>query len=68
MGWLTKGLGSGFRKLILQYTSEVDEINNDTVDGRNPATVEVGSLSPLISSFFLTSQVVIAGFRNHQQY
>ena len=32
-----------------------------TVDGRNPAPVEVGSLSYYLQGFY-TSQVVIAGF------
>ena len=37
----------------------------DTVDGRNPAPVEVGSLSPIIYDGFFTSQVVQDFF--HQQ-
>ena len=37
-----------------------------TVDGRNPAPVEVGSLSQYLQGFD-TSLVVIGGFLNHQQ-
>ena len=37
-----------------------------TVDGRNPAPVDVANI-PLFEGFY-TSQVVIAGFLNHQQY
>ena len=43
----------------------------NTVDGRSPAPVGVGSISQPSPVYFLgfwTSQVVIAGFLNHQQY
>ena len=39
---------------------------SDTVDGRNPAPFEVGSLSHYLQGFF-TSQVVVCDFF-HQQY
>ena len=37
-----------------------------TADGRNPVTVEAGSLSHFCAGIY-TSQVVIAGFLNHRQ-
>ena len=39
----------------------------DTVDGKNPAPVEVGSFSPLFAMFH-TSQVVIARFLPSTDY
>ena len=57
---------------IIIYRSICKKRPSATVDGRNPAPVEVGSLSHYIyllyRDFFFTSQVVIAGFLNHQQY
>ena len=38
------------------------------VDGRNPAPVKVGSLPHYLHTYFYASQVVIAGFLNHQLY
>ena len=41
----------------------------DTVDGENPAPVEVGSLSHYLQGFSTIQPVVtVAGFLNHQRY
>ena len=43
------------------------DIMGSTVDGRNPAPLEVGSSYHYLQGFF-TSQLAIAGFLNHQLY
>ena len=47
---------------------EVDKIWINTVDGRNPAPVEVGSLSPIFTMVLYIPGGFLAGFVNHQHY
>ena len=47
---------------------EVDKIWINTVDGRNPAPVEVGSLSPIFTMVLYIPGGFLAGFVNRQHY
>ena len=55
-----------FRPAGCQPRQGTQDTTITTVDGRNPAPVEVGSLSIPLFTWFLTSQVVRDFF--HQQY
>ncbi len=46
----------------------IHEFFRDTVNGRNPAPVEVGSLSHYLMTGFIHSRWLGMGFLNHQPY
>ncbi len=61
----------GLVQMILPFWDSFrSPLPNVTVDGRNPAITSWGwgSLSHYLQGVIHTSQVVIAGFLNHQQY